>query len=62
MSRPFVLLVDGAVYDLPGLYGRACVGAALSISDRRPSARVAICRPGDARSLRRFEAGREVTT
>lgn len=59
MSRPCFVMVNGVPVD-PPLPERNAVVVAANVSLHRRY--VATCRLGDARTLRRFEAGREVTT
>ena len=59
MSRPCFVMLDGAPLPIP-LPERNAAVVAMRLSVRRPRSDVATCRLGDARSLRRFEAGREV--
>ena len=57
----WAVLCDGAVYVTPYAHdAESAARYALMSSRNLPSAAVASCRIGDARSLRRFEAGREV--
>ena len=59
----WALLCDGDVYVTPYAYSAESAASYACQSSRVfPSSAVASCRIGDARSLRRFEAGREVTT
>lgn len=62
-KRNRVLLIDGRVFEyVQRVTWSDIVADAIRTSKRQPLAAVAICKLGDARSLRRFEAGREVTT
>ena len=62
-KRNRVLLIDGRVFEyVQRVTWSHIVEDATRTSKRQPLASVAVCKLGDARSLRRFEAGREVTT
>lgn len=56
-----VLLVDGHIADTLSSMRPASATRLANIASRlRPECAVALCRLGDARSLRRFERGAEV--
>ena len=57
MTTPLVLLVDG-IATVPAQ--RRPVSLARAYSRMYPASAVALCRLGDARSLRRFDRGVEV--
>ncbi len=60
-KRNRVILVNGRIGEyVSRASGSDIVADAIRTSKRQPLAAVAICKLGDARSLRRFEAGREV--
>ena len=62
-KRNRVILVNGRIGEyVSRASGSDIVADAIRTSKRQPLASVAVCKLGDARSLRRFEAGREVTT
>ncbi len=61
MTRPCFLMIDG-VASGPSLPERNAVVVAERVSFVLRGRCVATCRLGDARSLRRCEAGREVKT
>lgn len=62
-KRNRVMIIDGRLCEYVQRATWAhIVNDAVRTSRRRPDAAVAVCKLGDPRSLRRFEAGREVTT
>jgi hypothetical protein len=62
-KRNRVMLVDGRLCEyIQRATWAQIVSDAIRTSRRRTDAAVAVCKLGDARTLRRFDAGREVTT
>lgn len=58
----WAVLCDGDVYVTPFAHDEeSAASCALASSRNLPASALASCRLGDAASLRRFEAGREVT-
>lgn len=61
-KRNRVMLLNGRVCEyVQRATWVSIVFDAIRTSKRHPLAAVAVCKLGDARSLRRFEAGREVS-
>lgn len=62
-KRNRVMIIDGRLCEyVQRATWKHIVNDAIRTSRRCPDAAVAVCKLGDPRSLRRFEAGREVTT